>query len=118
MKPNKLIELMVVGIVLPTTAIASIPNSASAHEIKVDTGKVEAITRRDGSTYVNSGGTIVEVPRRRSYRSWNPFRYWNFPWQSYKSSNRTGCRQSSYQATSTTSSGRVIQSSSSRHSCY
>lgn len=116
MKPNKLIELMMVGIILPTTAMAT---SVSAHEVKVNTGNVEAITRSDGSTYINSGGTIVNVPSSRSYRSWNPFRYWSLPWQSYKNNNRTqtNCRQSSYQSTNTTPSGKIVQSSSSRHSC-
>lgn len=114
MKPNKLIELMMVGIILPTTAVAT---SVSAHEVKVNTGNVEAITRSDGSTYINSAGTIVDVPSRRSYRSWNPFRYWSLPWQIYKNDRHTTCRQSSYQSTNTTPSGKIVQSNSSRHSC-
>ena len=117
MKLNKLIELMAVGIILPTTAIANMPKSVTAHEVKVSTPNIQAITRSDGSTYVNSGGTVVDVPSRRSYRSWNPFRYWSLPWRSYKSNRHTNCRQSSYQSTKTTASGRVVQSSSSRHSC-
>ncbi|MDJ0568445.1 MAG: hypothetical protein QNJ53_05305 [Pleurocapsa sp. MO_192.B19] len=117
MKPTKLMGLVAVGIVLPSTAIAFC-SSAIASEVKVKTTNVEAVTRSDGSVYVNSGGNTIKVPSRRSYRSWNPFRYWRLPWQSY-SSNRSNCRHSSYQSTShvTESNSKIVQSSVSSHTC-
>ncbi|MEM8673337.1 MAG: hypothetical protein AAGF83_05620 [Cyanobacteria bacterium P01_G01_bin.67] len=117
MKSNQLIGLMAVGIILPSAVIAS-SKGVIANEVRVKTNNIEAVTRRDGSIYINSGGNTVSVPRRRSYRSWNPFHNWNFPWHSF-SSNRSGCRHSSYQSTqqTTRSRSRVIHNSSSSHIC-
>ncbi len=117
MKSYKLIELTVVGIILPTMAIANIPNSVSAHEIKVQTANTEAITHSDGRIYVNSRGTTVDVPGRRNYRSWNPLRYLSLPWRSYQNDRQANCQQSSYQATKTTLSGSIAQTSTSHHRC-
>lgn len=117
MKPNKLIGLVAVGLILPSTAIA-LGNSVLASEVRVKTANVEAVTRSDGSIYVDTGRTSINVPRR-SRRSWYPWRYWNFPWQSL-SSDRDTCRHTSYQSTQqTTQSGQTtVQSSSYSHSCH
>lgn len=118
MKPTKLMGLVTIGIMLPSTLTASAV-SVKASEVQVKTANVEATTRSDGSVYVNSGGTSVKVPSRRSYRYWSPWRSWRFPWQSYRSV-RSNCRQSSYQSTShvTRSSNKIIQRSvSSSNSC-
>ena len=118
MKPTKLINLIVAGLVLPSITITSWTGLAIASPVKVKTANVEAVTRSDGSVYVNSGRTTVKVPSRRSHRYWNPIRYWRFPWQSYHSDRQT-CRHSSYQSTShvTQSSSRIVQSSVSSHTC-
>ena len=117
MKPNTLIGLMAVGIIVPSTAITS-TQGVLAKEVRVKTANIEAVSRRDGTVYINTGGNTVSVPRRRSYRYWNPWRNWNFPWQRYSNYN-SGCRQSSYQSTrqTTRSGSRVIHSSNSSHTC-
>lgn len=118
MKKKQLMGLLAMGIVIPSTAIASC-NSAIASELKVKTPNVEAISRRDGSVYINSGGTTVQVPSRRTYRYWTPWRSWRLPWQSNYNSIRSNCRHSSYQSTSrvTESSSQIIQSSISSNTC-
>ena len=117
MKPNKLMGVMAVGLILPSTAIA-LGDSVLANEIRVKTPNVGAISRNDGSIYVNTGGTTLNVPRRNSRRSWNPFRYWRLPWQSL-SHDQEICRHSSYQSTQqTTQSGsRIVQQSSYSNNC-
>jgi hypothetical protein len=117
MKPRNLMGLMVVGIILPMTVITA-ESSVLASEVKVKTPNVEAVTSRDGSIYLNSNGTIVQVPSRSSYRSWHPFRYWRLPWQN-NNNVRSNCRHSSYQATShvTPSSSSIVQSSISHNTC-
>ena len=108
--------LVAAGLILPSTAVA-FGNSALA-EVKVKTNNVEAITRSDGSIYVDTGGTTLNVPQRDPRRYWNPFRYWSFPWQSLdnRSSDRQ-CRQSSYQSTHQTTQSGTVQHSSYSHSC-
>ncbi|MEL7523497.1 MAG: hypothetical protein AAFY63_22905 [Cyanobacteria bacterium J06643_13] len=122
MKPKKIIGLVAVGLILPSTAIA-LSNSVLASEVKVKTANVEAVTRSDGSVYIDTGGTTLSVPRHSSHRyssrrSWSPWRYWKFPWQSF-SSDRDICRHSSYQSTRQTThgGGSTVQSSSYSHSC-
>lgn len=117
MKPRKLMGLMAVSIILPITAMTA-ESSVLANEVKVKTPNVEAFTNRDGSIYLNSNGTIVQVPSRSSYRSWHPFRHWRLPWQSNRNV-RSNCRYSSYQATShvTQTSSSIIQSSVSHNTC-
>ena len=114
MKPNKFIGLVAVGLILPSTTIA-LSNSVLA-EVRVKTANVEAVTRNDGSVYVNTGDTSVSVPRRHR-RYWNPVRYWQFPWQSF--SNNRHCRNSTYQSTrQTTQSGNhTVQHSSYSNNC-
>lgn len=113
---NKLMGLLAAGIVLPSITVAYCV-SAIASEVKVQTPNIEAVSRRDGSVYVNSSGTTVQVPSRRTYRYWTPWRSWRLPWRSY--SDRSSCRHSSYQATShiTESSSQIIQSSISSNTC-
>ena len=114
MKPDKLIGLVAVGLILPSTAIA-LSDSVQA-EVRVKTANVEAVTRNDGSIYVNTGGTNVSVPRHRTRRSWNPLRYWQLPWRN--SSNDRHCRQTIYQSTrQTTHSGNHIVQHSSSNNC-
>ena len=133
MKPNKLMGLVAAGLILPSTAIAS-SNSVLA-EVKVKTNNVEAVTRSDGSVYVDTGETTINVPRRNTPRYWNPFRYWNFPWHLNSSDSRASdyaprlpsnggtlrdrqCHQSSYQSTQqTTQSGHTVQHSSYSQGC-
>lgn len=123
MKPNKLIGLVAVGLILPSTAIA-FGNSVLA-EVRVKTANVEAVTRSDGSIHINTGDTTVSVPRRYNRQSWNPLRYWRVPWRSYSSprlvpedaSNRH-CRQTTYQSTrQTTQSGNHTVQHSSYSNC-
>jgi len=117
MKLNKLIGLVAVGLILPSTAIA-FSNSVLA-EVRVKTANVEAVTRSDGSIYVDTGSTSVSVPRAHSRRSWNPLRHWQLPWQSF--SNHRGdrhCRQTTYQSTrQTTHSGNHTVQHSSYSNC-
>lgn len=114
---SKLMGVMAIGIILPATAI-TVENAVFANEVKVKTPNVEALTNQDGSIYVNSSGTVVQVPSRSAYRSWYPLRYWRLPWQN-KNSVRSNCRHSSYQATShvTQSGSSIVQSSVSHNSC-
>jgi len=116
MKLNKLIGLVAVGLILPSTAIA-LSNSVLA-EVKVKTANIEAVTRSDGSIYVDTGDTSVSVPRRQTRRYWNPIRSWQLPWQSFSRPNRH-CRQTTYQSTQqTTQSGNhTVQHSSYSNSC-
>lgn len=119
MKPTKLMGLVAAGIVMPSTAIAY-GSSVLAGEVQIKTANVEAVTRSDGSVYVNSGGNRINVPSRRSYRYGFPFRYWRFPWRNYsRNSDRSNCRHSSYQSTShvTQSNSKIVQSSVSSHTC-
>lgn len=104
------------SIILPIIMTAE--GSVFANEVKVKTPNVEAFTNRDGSIYLNSNGTIVQVPSRSSYRSWHPFRHGRLPWQSNRNV-RSNCRYSSYQATShvAQSSSSIIQSSVSHNTC-
>ena len=53
MKPNKLIGLVAVGLILPSTAVA-FGNPVLA-EVRVKTANVEAVTRNNGNIYVNTG---------------------------------------------------------------
>ena len=120
MKPNKLIGLVAAGLILPSTAIAF--SDSVLAEVKVKTNNVEAITRSDGSVYVDTGGTTINVPRRDTARYWNPFRYWSFPWQSRtnldRRTNNSQCHQSSYQSTQqNTQSGHTVQHSSYSQGC-
>lgn len=115
MKLTKLIGFVAMGVVIPSTVVAT-NDSVLAGEIKINTPNVEAVTRSDGSVYINSGDTKVQVPSRR--RSWTPWRSWRLPWQNY-SSTRSNCRHSSYQSTSqvTSSSSRIVQSSVTSKTC-
>ncbi len=114
MKPNKTIASIAIGaIIIPLVAIVVSPKTLA--EVRVRTANVEAITRNDGSVYVNTGETTLKVPSRRSYRNWNPLRYWN-PW---RSNNFARCRNGSYQSTKqTTRSGdRTLHNSVSHRVC-
>lgn len=116
---TKLMGLVAIGIVLPSTVVTT-NSSTLATEIKIKTGNVETVTRSDGSIYLNSGGNIIQVPSDRHSR--NPWRYWRFPWQNYSSSNnsiRSNCRQSSYRSTNrvSDSSSTIVQSSFSSNIC-
>lgn len=112
---TKLIGFMAIGIVLPSTVIAT-NDAVWAREVKISTPNVEAITRSDGSVYLNSGGTTLQVPSRRRY--WTPWRSWRLPWQNY-SNTSPNCHHSSYQSTShvTASGNKIVQSSISSNSC-
>ncbi|MCC0177505.1 hypothetical protein I4641_11000 [Waterburya agarophytonicola K14] len=114
MKLTNLIGFVAIGVVIPSTILAG--NNSALADVKVSTPNVEAITRSDGSVYVNSGGTTVQVPSHRRY--WTPWRYWRLPWQNLKS-ERSNCRQTSYQATTriTPSSSKIIQSSVASNGC-
>lgn len=123
MKPNKLIGLVAVGLILPSTAIA-FSNSVLAREVRVKTDNVEAVTRSDGSIYVNTGDTSVSLPRRQNRRYWNPFRYWQSPWQRVngdrgaRTESNRHCRQTTYQSTQQNSqSGHTVQHNSYSNSC-
>ncbi|MEL6927690.1 MAG: hypothetical protein AAFO95_03535 [Cyanobacteria bacterium J06600_6] len=117
MKPNKLVGLVAVGLILPSAAIAS-SNSALAREVRVKTANVEAVTRSDGSVYIDTGGASLSLPRRQTRRYWNPLRYWQLPWRSYTNSNRH-CRQITYQSTqqTTRSGNHTVQHSSYSNNC-
>lgn len=117
MKLTKLIGFVAVGIVVPNTIITT-NDSAWAGDARVRTSNVEAVTRSDGSVYVNSGGTTVQVPSRRRY--WTPWRYWRLPWQNNVSNKHSyKCRHSSHQSTSriTSSGSQIVQSSVSTNIC-
>ena len=117
MKLTKIIGFVAVGVVLPNTIIAT-NNSALAGEVKVSTPNVEAVTRSDGSVYINTGGTTVQVPSRR--KAWTSWRYWRLPWQQDNyTRDSSSCRHSSYQSTSqvTPSSSKIVQSSISSNNC-
>ena len=117
MKLRKLIGFVAIGVVIPSTIVAT-NSSALAGETRITTPNIEAVTRSDGSVYVNSGGTTVEVPSRRRY--WTPWRYLRLPWQSNTSDRHSSnCRHTSHQSTSriTATSSQVVQSSISSNTC-
>ncbi len=91
-----------------------VPVSATGSGIDVQTGNVRASTNQDGSVYVRTGSTSVQVPPRPTYNRWSFWRFWQQPW------NRS-CRNEVYQKTTQTtrSGGRVVHSSTSTssHSC-
>ena len=117
MKLRKLIGQITVGMILPITVLVA-EGSVFANEVKVKTSNVEALTSKDGSIYLNSGGTVVQVPSRSNYRTWYPWRYWHLPWGSNRNV-RSHCRYSSDQVTSQVnhSGSSIIQSSINRSSC-
>ena len=107
MKLSKLtILLATLAFLLPTVAIGS--------DIDVKTNNVRASTHPDGSVYVQTGNTSVQLPRRRPSVRWYPWRFWRLPWS-------RNCQNSVYQKTTQTthSGGRVVSSSTSTssHSC-
>lgn len=120
MKLANLIGFVAIGIFIPGSILTN-SDAVLAREVRVNTPNVEAVTRSDGSVYLNSGDTTVQVPSRDRDRSryWIPWRYWRLPWQQH-SDNRPSCYQSSYQATTqTTSSGSsFVTSRVSNYSCY
>ena len=116
MKLIKLISFVAVGVVVPCT-ITVTNSSALAGGVQIRTPNVEAITRSDGSVYINSRKTTVRVPSRRF---WTPWSYWSLPWQNNVSDRHTArCNQTSYQSTSrvTASSRQIVQSSISHNTC-
>lgn len=115
MKLTKLIGFVAVVVVIPNTIVTA-NNSAFAGETRIKTPNVEAITKSDGSVYVNAGDTTVKVPSRRSY--WTPWRYWRLPWRSSINSSYK-CRHTSHQSTSriTASGSQIVQSSISSNTC-
>ncbi|MGD1920140.1 MAG: hypothetical protein ACFCAD_15385 [Pleurocapsa sp.] len=117
MKLTKLIGFVAVSVVVPSTIITT-NNSALAGDIQIRTPNVEAVTRSDGSVYVNSGDTTVRVPSRRRY--WTPWRYWRLPWQSnIRDKHSYKCRHSSHQSTSriTSSGSQIIQNNIASNTC-
>jgi hypothetical protein len=85
------------------------PTTVLSREIDVRAGNVRASTRRDGSIYVNSGNTKVEVPARHSLSRWYPWEFLRFPW-------RTNCQtisnRSHQRNTQVTNSGHSVVESS------
>ena len=94
-------------------AIAFFPSVAIASDIRIRTGSVEASTSKNGSIYVNTGNSKVQVPARRTFY-WNPFRYWRSPRQN------ANCRHNTYQKTThvSQSGSRVVQSNVATRTCY
>ena len=118
MKLTKLIGFVTVSVVIPST-ITVTNSSALAGDVQIRTPNIEAVTKSDGSVYINSGKTTVRVPSRRY---WTPWRYWRLPWHNSNSvSDRytSECRHTSYQSTShvTDSSSQIVQSSISNNIC-
>lgn len=119
MKPYKILGLIAASLILPSMAIAS-SNSVLANEVRVKTANLEAVTRQDGSVYIDTGKINVSVPQSRVRHHWNPWRYWN-PWQSQnrdRTSNRlSGNCHYSYQSTKQTThlGNKTLQSSSYQH---
>jgi hypothetical protein len=85
-----------------------LPTPVFSRDIEVQAGSVRASTSRNGSIYVNSGTTNVEVPAYNSSSRWYPIRFLRFPW-------RTTCqnRNSSYHRnTQVSKSGQTVTESS------
>jgi hypothetical protein len=98
----KRLTLMLAGFLL------FLPAPVLSREIEVQAGSVRASTSRDGSIYVNTGNTNVEVPAYNSSSRWYPTRFLRFPW-------RTTCqnRNSSYHRnTQVSKSGQSVTESS------
>ncbi|BAZ46257.1 hypothetical protein NIES4102_32870 [Chondrocystis sp. NIES-4102] len=110
MKPNKLMGLMAVSMIFPV-AIITADQAVFANGISVKTPRVEALTRKDSSIYVNTN-TTIQLPSRSTYR------YRHLPRR-----NRTivdsNCRYTSHQTTShtTRSNSSIIQSTVTSNSC-
>ena len=116
MKLTKLIGFVAIGVVIPSTVVAT-NSSALAGDTRIKTSNVEAVTKSDGSVYVNTGGTTVRVPSRRY---WTPWRYWRLPWQSnFSDRSSSNCRQTSHQSTSRINAfgSQIVQSSISSNTC-
>lgn len=111
MKPKKLMGLMAVSMIFPV-AIITAEQAVFANGISVKTPRVEALTRKDGSIYVKSGNTNIQLPSRSTYR----YRY--LPWQN-KTTVYSNCRHSFHQTTShtTRSNSSIIQSTVTSNSC-
>lgn len=91
-----------------------LPVPANANGVSVQTGNVRVSTERDGSAYVRTGNTSVQVSPHRSSQRWYSWQNWQFPWS-------RNCQNKAYQRTTQTtqSGGRVIHSSTSTssHNC-
>ena len=110
MKLTKLIGFVTVGVVIPST-ITVASSSAWAGDVQIRTPNIEAVTKNDGSVYINSGKTTVRVPSRPRY--WTPWRYWRLPWHNSNNVSErytSNCRHTSYQSTSrvTDSSSQIV----------
>ena len=100
MKFNKLTFLLVIlALLLPVAAIGN--------NINVRTNNVRASTSRNGSVYVQTGNTGVQLPSRRSSFSWYPWQFWRHSWL-----RRSNCQNRVYQRNTQTmqSGGRVVSS--------
>ena len=104
---------------LLATLVFLLPMAATGSDIDIRTNNVRASSNRDGSVYVQTGNTSVKVPPRRSYYRRSYYRW--YPWQFWRRSWNSSCRNKVYQRTTQTtrSGGRVIHSSASTssHSC-
>lgn len=92
-----------------------LPFPATANSVNVQTDNVRVGTNKDGSTYVHTRDSSVQVPARsNSSNRWYYWQNWRFPWS-------RGCQNQVYQRTTQTtqSGGRVIHSSTSNssHNC-
>lgn len=91
-----------------------LPVSVNANGVNVQTGNVRVSTDRDGSAYVRTGDTSIQVSPNRSSRPWYSWQNWRLPWS-------RSCHNQVYQRTTQTtqSGGRVIHSttSTSSHNC-
>lgn len=86
-KNSVTITLVALSIIVPSAAIAG--------GVRVSTDKVRATTNSNGSVYVDTNKTSVNVPVRRT---WYPWHSWRAPW-------RGNCRQGGYQSTTITTRG-------------
>ncbi|MGK7953361.1 MAG: hypothetical protein AB4368_32395 [Xenococcaceae cyanobacterium] len=88
-----------------------LPVSANGNGVDVQTGNVRVSTERDGSAYVRTGNTSLEVSPQHSSRPWYSWQNWRLPWS-------RSCHSQVYQRTTqTTRSGeRVIHSTTSTSS--
>lgn len=92
-----------------------LPVPAMGNGVEVQTGNVRVSTNQDGSTYVRTGNTSIQVPPSRSSQRWYSWQNWRLPWS-------RSCQNKVYQRTTQTtqSGGRVIHSSTSTssHNCH
>lgn len=108
MKKRKILPVIALSIILPSSAILPRQAFASVNNVRVSSDRVR-VTTYNGNINVSTGKTTVSVPNNR-HSTWYPGRYWRIP-------GRSNCQRSYLQTTQLSSSGKKIVQHSSTDGC-